>query len=50
MARPRTPDVLSGFVPTAETSELVVIRAATELAFPLHTQVVAEYFDRPASG
>lgn len=44
-ARPRRPDVLAGFVPTAETSELVVIRTATELAFPLHTLAVAEYFD-----
>ena len=44
LARPRTPEVLSDFVPTAETSELVVIRAATELAFPLHTRVVAEFF------
>jgi hypothetical protein len=32
-------------VPTAEVSELVVIRGATKLAFPLHTQVVAEFFD-----
>jgi ADP-ribose pyrophosphatase YjhB (NUDIX family) len=45
-ARPRGPDIQSEFVPTAETSELVVIRGATELAFPLHTQAVAEYFGR----
>jgi ADP-ribose pyrophosphatase YjhB (NUDIX family) len=43
-AGPRGPEVLAGFAPTAETSELVVIRAATELAFPLHTRAVAEYF------
>lgn len=43
-ANPRPATILDGFVPTAETSELVVIRGATELAFPLHTQVVAEFF------
>jgi NADH pyrophosphatase NudC (nudix superfamily) len=43
-ARPRAVEVLAGFVPTTETSELVVIRGATKLAFPLHTQVVAEFF------
>lgn len=43
-ARPRSADVLTGFVPTAETSELVVIRGATELAFPLHAQAVAAFF------
>ena len=44
-ARPHQPDALAAFVPTAETSALVVIRTATELAFPLHTRVVAEFFD-----
>jgi NADH pyrophosphatase NudC (nudix superfamily) len=43
-AKPRGSEVLAGFVPTTETSELVVIRGATELAFPLHTRVVAEFF------
>lgn len=43
-ARLRSADALSGFTPTPETSELVVIHEATELAFPLHTQVVAEFF------
>ncbi len=46
VARPHPPEALAGFVPTAETSELVVIGAATELAFPLHTIAVAEYFAR----
>jgi ADP-ribose pyrophosphatase YjhB (NUDIX family) len=43
-ARPRAADGLAHFVPTAETSELVVIREPAELAFPLHTRVVAEWF------
>ena len=43
-AKPRGPEVLAGFAPTRETSELVVVRGATELAFPLHTRVVAEFF------
>ncbi|HEY1188752.1 MAG TPA: NUDIX domain-containing protein [Gemmata sp.] len=43
-ARPRPVRALDGFTPTAETSELVVVRGAVELAFPLHTQVVAEFF------
>jgi ADP-ribose pyrophosphatase YjhB (NUDIX family) len=30
---------------TAEASEFLVIEKAQELAFPLHTQVVARYFD-----
>jgi ADP-ribose pyrophosphatase YjhB (NUDIX family) len=30
--------------PTAETTEWLVIDGPAELAFPLHTQVVAEYF------
>lgn len=43
-ARPRPAEFVSGFAPTAETSEAVVIRTATELAFPLHTDAVAAYF------
>lgn len=35
---------LPQFVPTAETTELVIIGEPTELAFPLHTQAVAQYF------
>ena len=34
--------------PNHEVSELVVIERAVELAFPLHTRVVAEYFARVA--
>ena len=43
-AKPRQPGFENGFTPTAETSEAVVIRGPTALAFPLHTQVVAEFF------
>lgn len=48
--RPHGPDVLAGFEPTAEVSEPVVVRGATELAFPLRTRVVAEFFARPGGG
>lgn len=43
-ARPRSWAELPAFRPTEETSETVLIRAAQELAFPLHTQAVREYF------
>jgi 8-oxo-dGTP pyrophosphatase MutT (NUDIX family) len=48
-ARPRTWDSLPPFRPTTETAETVVIKAAQELAFPLHTQAVREYFAGGAS-
>jgi ADP-ribose pyrophosphatase YjhB (NUDIX family) len=35
---------LPPFVPTAETSERVILTRPQELAFPAHTVVVAEYF------
>lgn len=37
---------LTAFTPNEETSELVIVRERTELAFPLHTQVLADYFNR----
>jgi ADP-ribose pyrophosphatase YjhB (NUDIX family) len=37
---------LPAFAPTDEASECVVLRAPEELAFPLHTQVVNEFFAR----
>lgn len=37
-------DALPPFTPTDETTERVVIAAPSELAFPLHTQVVREWF------
>ena len=44
MARARTAADLPPFTVTNETSECVILRAAAELAFPLHTLVVGEYF------
>lgn len=37
-------DPLPPFTPTAESPERVVITASTDLAFPLHTEVVHAYF------
>jgi ADP-ribose pyrophosphatase YjhB (NUDIX family) len=37
---------LPAFVPTAEASERLVVDRPVELAFPLHTQVLADYFRR----
>lgn len=43
---PRLPrSVLTGFTPTNETSELVLLDHSSELAFPLHQLVVAEFFE-----
>jgi ADP-ribose pyrophosphatase YjhB (NUDIX family) len=38
---------LPPFVPTSETSERIVLNEPTKLAFPLHTQALAAYFDMP---
>lgn len=35
---------LRTFVATSETEELTVVRGPTELAFPLHTKVVGDWF------
>ena len=37
---------LPPFTPDAETEERLVLRGPAELAFPLHTEAVAEYFRR----
>jgi 8-oxo-dGTP pyrophosphatase MutT (NUDIX family) len=37
---------LPTFVPSDETSGMVVVRGPTELVFPLHTQALAAYFAR----
>lgn len=37
---------LPAFTPNSETQALAVLSRATELAFPLHTEVVAHYFDQ----
>ncbi|WP_433258045.1 NUDIX domain-containing protein [Streptosporangium sp. CA-135522] len=39
-------DALPPVVPTAETTEWLLIDGPQELAFPLHTRIVAEYFRR----
>jgi ADP-ribose pyrophosphatase YjhB (NUDIX family) len=46
LARPCRAADLPSFEPSAEVSETVVLRGPAELAFPLHTQVVGEYFGR----
>ncbi len=46
LARPRTSAELPPFTPTDETTERVVISGPQPLAFPLHTEIVARYFDR----
>lgn len=45
-AAPRTRAQLPAFVATDETSEALVIEAPIELAFPLHSRVVRDYFAR----
>ncbi|MCC6996721.1 MAG: NUDIX domain-containing protein, partial [Deltaproteobacteria bacterium] len=40
---------VAAFEPSHETSELCIVRAPQELAFPLHTQVLAEWFARKPS-
>jgi ADP-ribose pyrophosphatase YjhB (NUDIX family) len=41
----RTAD-LPAFTPTPEASERVLVREPVELAFPLHTQALAQYLRR----
>lgn len=50
LAKPRPRASLPAFVPTAETSEMVIVTAATPLAFPLHTRVLADYFQQRVTG
>jgi ADP-ribose pyrophosphatase YjhB (NUDIX family) len=45
IARSRAIAELPRFVPNDEVSELVVLREPQPLAFPLHTQVVEEFFN-----
>ncbi len=44
LASPRRAEELPAFVANEEVSEVTLIRGPTELAFPLHTRVVREYF------
>jgi ADP-ribose pyrophosphatase YjhB (NUDIX family) len=39
---------LPPFAPTAEATERVILTAPTELAFPLHTEVLRDYFQTRA--
>jgi len=49
LAERMTSSELPPFVVTNETSERLVLREPTQLAFPLHTQVLTAYFDMPQS-
>jgi 8-oxo-dGTP diphosphatase len=45
LAPPLAAAALPPFAPSAEASERVILReAADDMAFPLHAQVVREYF------
>lgn len=44
LAGARREEDLPSFAANDETDEMVIIHAAQELAFPLHTRVVGEYF------
>jgi ADP-ribose pyrophosphatase YjhB (NUDIX family) len=44
LASPRRAEELPAFVANEEVSEVTLIHGPTELAFPLHTRVVREYF------
>ncbi len=46
LARPWSRGSLPAFVANAEATEMVVLTAPAELAFPLHTQVITDYFNR----
>lgn len=46
VAPPVTASSLPAFVPTNETTEQTIVREAIELAFPLHSKVLARYFER----
>jgi ADP-ribose pyrophosphatase YjhB (NUDIX family) len=49
LARRRRAADLPPFVPTDETTERAVLTAAAEMAFPLHTEAMAEFFGRPGA-
>jgi hypothetical protein len=46
LARPRSRVELPDFQANSETSEMQVLTAPVELAFPTHTEAVREYFAR----
>lgn len=41
---PLPESAIAGFRPTSETSELCIVREPIELAFPLHSRVLRDYF------
>ncbi|MBI4433176.1 NUDIX domain-containing protein [Candidatus Uhrbacteria bacterium] len=41
---------LPPFTPSEETSERVILRAPTKLAFPIHTRILARYFAERTGG
>lgn len=45
LANQRRAEELPAFAPNEETSEMVVLCEAVELAFPTHTQAMREYFE-----
>ena len=45
LAKKRSADSLPAFKPNEETIECVIQHTPTELAFPLHTQVMREFFE-----
>jgi ADP-ribose pyrophosphatase YjhB (NUDIX family) len=46
LAAPRRLQDLPAFVHNEETSEMIVVQQPQELAFPLHTRVLREYFQQ----
>ena len=50
LAGPRRAAELPPFVPTSETTERAVLCAPREMAFPLHTEAMAEFFARQNTG
>ncbi|MBX7219443.1 MAG: NUDIX domain-containing protein [Blastocatellia bacterium] len=46
LAQTISSDELPTFIPTDETSEMLILTQVEELAFPLHTQVLRQFFER----
>ena len=44
--KPRSHDIVKGFVPNHEVEELVILKEPVELTFPSHTQALEEFFER----
>lgn len=49
LALPRDESALPQHLPNEETEALEILRGPAELAFPLHSQIVAEYFGQRRS-